>query len=635
MIRIIPYIQQRLSLRLGLFILLVVGGVFSVSLTILFNKSKQQVRQEAVSRATQSLDETMLHISAIMDQTEEATAEMESIIQQHLQPDSLLAYSRRMLEQHPDILGFTIALMPDYFPQYGRHFSAYSLRQGDSIITVIEKHEYFEQEWYKQPWQQKRAIWMEPYIDNTPGILTTSEYNYSYVKPLCDIDGEPVGVLCTDLLLKWLSQAITTVEAYPNSSAIMLGHDGRYIVHPDTAKLVRETIFSDPDPQARKDVIGLGHAMLEGQSGIWQMIVDGNPAHVFYRPLERTGWSIAIVCPDSDVFSGYNRLLYTVWTIIVLSLLLLLIICYQIIRHAIAPLNQLAVSVQHIADGYFDETLPYSHCLDTVGQLQNSFVVMQQSLADHVCKIQQINAEMEQQNQALEQAYRLAREAEERKTAFIQDMAHQIRTPLNIINGFTQVLSDIYHEIPDHELADITSRMRSSAKAISHITRMLIASSNGNSLQTTEQTTVGCNVLCREAAAAVSLRNPDTVRIVVESDVPDSFMIHTDKKALLSILDELLDNANKFTQEGCITIGCQRPDTDTVVFTVSDTGSGIPQTGRGHIFNQFTKLDAFSEGISLGLSLSQQTARMLGGDIALDETYTNGSRFVITLPIQT
>lgn len=277
MIRIIPYIQQRLSLRLGLFILLVVGGVFSVSLTILFNKSKQQVRQEAVSRATQSLDETMLHISAIMDQTEEATAEMESIIQQHLQPDSLLAYSRRMLEQHPDILGFTIALMPDYFPQYGRHFSAYSLRQGDSIITVIEKHEYFEQEWYKQPWQQKRAIWMEPYIDNTPGILTTSEYNYSYVKPLCDIDGEPVGVLCTDLLLKWLSQAITTVEAYPNSSAIMLGHDGRYIVHPDTAKLVRETIFSDPDPQARKDVIGLGHAMLEGQSGIWQMIVEGTP----------------------------------------------------------------------------------------------------------------------------------------------------------------------------------------------------------------------------------------------------------------------------------------------------------------------------------------------------------------------
>ncbi|MBO4718449.1 MAG: HAMP domain-containing protein [Prevotella sp.] len=631
--RLMTYIQQHLSLRLGLLILLVVGGVFCVSLSILFYESKQQVRQDAVHRATQALDETVLHISAIMDQTEEATTEMESVIQRHLQPDSLLVYSRRMLELHPDILGFTIAMKPDFFPKYGRSFSAYSLRQGDSITTVIEQHNYFEQEWYKNPWEKKRAIWMEPYIDDAPGILTSSEYNYSYVKPLYNSDGEPVGVLCTDLLLKWLSQAVTTVKAYPNSSAIMLGHDGRYIVHPDTAKLVRETIFSDPDPQASKDVIALGHSMLEGQSGIWQMIVDGNPAHIFYRPLERTGWSIAIVCPDSDVFSGYNRLLYTTWAVISLSLLLLLIICYQIIRRAIAPLNQLAVSAQRIADGHFDETLPHSNRLDTVGQLQNSFVVMQQSLAEHVSEIQQINAEMEQQNQALQHAYHLAREADIRKTAFVQDMAHQIRTPLNIINGFTQVLSIVSHEISEKELTDITSRMKSSSKAIKHITRMLIASSIGDSQLTTEQTTFSCNKLCHEAAASITLSNPDNVRIVVESDMPDTFMIRTDKKALLSILDELLDNANKFTHEGCITIGCRQPHANTIIFTVSDTGPGIPEAERNRIFNQFTKLDAFSEGIGLGLSLSQQTARLLGGSISLDESYTCGSRFIITLPI--
>lgn len=478
MTRLTTYTQQHLSLRLGLLILLVVGGVFCVSLSYLFYESKRQVTEEAVHRATQALDETVRHISSIMDQAEENTKEMEALIQQHLQPDSLLAYSRRMLEQHPDILGFTIAMKPDYFPQYGQRFSAYSLRQGDSITTVIEKHDYFAQDWYKNPWEQKRAIWMEPYIDDAPGSLTSSEYNYSYVKPLYDADGEPVGVLCTDLLLKWLSQAVTTVKAYPNSSAIMLGHDGRYIVHPDTGKLIRQTIFSDPDPQAQKDVILLGHSMLEGQSGIWQMIVDGNPAHVFYRPLERTGWSIATVCPDSDVFSGYNRLLYTVWAIISLSLLLLLTICYQIIRRAVAPLNQLAVSAQRIADGHFDETLPHSDRPDTVGQLQNSFVVMQQSLATHVSEIQQINAALEQQNQELQQAYLLTREAEERKMAFIRDMYHEIRTPLNIINGFTQVLSEMHHEIPDDELTDITARMKSSAEAISHLTRRLIDASN-------------------------------------------------------------------------------------------------------------------------------------------------------------
>ena len=103
---------------------------------------------------------------------------------------------------------------------------------------------------------------------------------------------------------------------------------------------------------------------------------------------------------------------------------------------------------------------------------------MQQSLATHVSEIQQINAALEQQNQELQQAYLLTREAEERKMAFIRDMYHEIRTPLNIINGFTQVLSEMHHEIPDDELTDITARMKSSAEAISHLTRRLIDASN-------------------------------------------------------------------------------------------------------------------------------------------------------------
>ena len=166
---------------------------------------------------------------------------------------------------------------------------------------------------------------------------------------------------------------------------------------------------------------------------MWQMVVDGHPAHVFFRPLERTGWSIAIVCPDSDVFSGYNRLLYIIWGIIALSLLLLLVFCYQTIHRAIVPLDQLAASAQRIADGHFDETLPMSSRLDTVGQLQNSFVLMQQSLHSHVSELQRITAELEQQNQELQRASQLVREADQRKNAFMQDMAHEIRTPLNFI----------------------------------------------------------------------------------------------------------------------------------------------------------------------------------------------------------
>ena len=635
MTNLITYIQQHLSLRLGLLILVVVGGVFGVSLGLLFYQTKQKVKEEAVRHATLVLDETVNKISNIMDHTEAVTASMERRAIANLQPDSLLSLTRQMLEEQPDVYGFTIAMKPDFFPSKGRCYSAYSLRQGDSITTVVEDKDYFEQIWYKSTWDSKRPLWLEPYIDDTPRFLTSSEYNYSYIKPLYTSDGTPIGVLCTDLLLKWLSQTVTEVKPFPHSSAIMLGHDGRYIVHPDTAKLVRQSIFSDPDPEARQDIIPLGQSMLAGQSGIWAMKVDGQPAHVFYRPLPRTGWSIAIVCPDSDVFSGYYQVLNIALAVIGLSLLLLLLFCYQIIRHAIVPLNQLATSAQRITDRHFDEQLPHSNRLDTVGRLQNSFILMLQSLNSHINKNRQMNDEMEQHNQELQQAYQLVREADQQKTEFVQDMAHQIRTPLNIISGFTQVISSSYQDFPEDVLTDITTRMKSSANTISRITKMLGAASASPQQEnsTREFTAVACNALCREAVESVSTQKPETVTITIESNVPDDFTIQTDRKGLFMILVELLGNAIRFAPEGSITIGCKQLDKRTVTLTVSDTGAGIAPADRSRIFNQFTKLDSFSEGIGLGLPLSRQKARLLGGELTLDENYTDGTRFIVTLPI--
>jgi len=631
---LIDYIQRHLTLRLGLLILLIVTMVFAVSFSISFYHTRQYVQKNAINHATMTLDSTVLRVTSILDKTEKITSDMENKVRHHVHPDSLLAYTRQMLEEHPEVLGFTISMKPGYFPQYGRFFSAYSLRQGDSIISVVEDIDYSELVWYKVSMEQRKACWLEPYIDNVEGELTSHEYNFSYTKPLFNEDEEPIGVLCTDLGLKWLSQTVTAVQPYPHSSAIVLGHDGSYIVHPDTTKLVKASIFSDPDPQARQAVVPLGEAMLAGYTGFQELVVDGQDAYVFYQPLKRTGGSIAIVCPASDIFSEYNNLIYAVWGISVVGLLLLLFFCYQTIRSAVIPVNQLAQQAQHIADGHFDEPLPHSHRQDTIGQLQNSFILMQQSLAKNVSEIQQINAEMEQHNQELIQANQLVHEADKRKTAFVQDMAHQIRTPLNIINGFTQVFSDIFNNIPEDELMDITSRMKSSAKAITRITRMLIASSNSNSQYITKRTTFPCHELCQEAVSSVTLRHPDTVSIAIETSVDDTYTIHTDRQALLSILEELLDNANKFTVEGTITLGCRLMDTDTILFTVSDTGPGIDPADQDRIFTQFTKLDSFTEGIGLGLFLSRHTVHLLGGDLKLDNTYHPGTRFCITLPTQ-
>ena len=630
--KIILYIQQRLSIRLGLLIVLIITVVFSLLFDFLFYRCKYYVRQAAIERAAQLLDNTAERINGIMDETEVVTNYMAMYTPRHLHPDSLLAITHRTVADHSFLTGFAISMEPYYFPEMGRYFSAYSLRENDTISTVREgPFEYFEKIWYKSSHIRGVPCWVDAYDDYNEGTQSSKDILTSYCCPMRDENGKFIGSITASLTLKWLSEAVTQIKPFPNSSAIMIGRTGTYLVHPDTAKLFRETIFSDADPRARREIHSLGKAMIAGHSGMILTIVDGKDSYIFYRPLERTGWSIAIVCPASDVFRRYNQLLYAVWIMIGFGLLMLLLICYQTVRKAMQPLKQLSHQAQHIANGNFEEPLSESQRSDSVGRLTNSFILMQHSLASSVSDIRQVNAELEQRYEELARAYQLKMEANEQKTAFIRNMFHQIRTPLNIISGFTQVLSSSIGELSEEEIADITSRMMSSAKSINHISKILTASAGHNNL-TGETTTFSCNALCREAAASVKLNVPDKVEIKVESNVPDTFTIHTNREALLSILDELLDNANKFTLEGCITINCSLENAD-IIISVSNTGAKIPVEARDHIFIPFTKLDSFTEGIGLGLTLSRHIAHQLGGDITYDDTYDNGTRFIVKIPI--
>ena len=630
--KIILYIQQRLSIRLGLLTVLIISVVFSLLFDFLFYRCKYYVRQAAIEKAVQLLDNTAERINGIMDETEVVTNYMAMYTPRHLHPDSLLAITHRTVADHSFLTGFAISMEPYYFPEMGRYFSAYSLRENDTISTVREgPFEYFEKIWYKSSHIRGVPCWVDAYDDYNEGTQSSKDILTSYCCPMRDENGKFIGSITASLTLKWLSEAVTQIKPFPNSSAIMIGRTGTYLVHPDTAKLYRETIFSDADPRVRRDITSLGKAMIAGHSGMMLTIVDGKDSYIFYRPLERTGWSIAIVCPASDVFRRYNQLLYAVWIMIGFGLLMLLLICYQTVRKAMQPLKQLSHQAQHIANGNFEEPLSESQRSDSVGRLTNSFILMQHSLASSVSDIRQVNAKLEQRYEELARAYQLKMEANEQKTAFIRNMFHQIRTPLNIISGFTQVLSSSIGELSEEEIADITSRMMSSAKSINHISKILTASAGHNNL-TGETTTFSCNALCREAAASVKLNVPDKVEIKVESNVPDTFTIHTNREALLSILDELLDNANKFTLEGCITINCSLENAD-IIISVSNTGAKIPVEARDHIFIPFTKLDSFTEGIGLGLSLSRHIAHQLGGDITYDDTYDNGTRFIVKIPI--
>ena len=630
------YINRRLSLRLGLDIIVVVAAIFVVAVSYLFSISKDYLRQSAVNRATQILDNTGHRITDIMGEVETVADNMAWYVDGCMDPDSLIRDTREILLNHPHFHSCSISMEPFYFKQYGRYFSIYSVRDADTISTAqygSDDFQYFNQEWYSKPQGLLQGCWIDPYLNTNPKATYKTDVITTYSRPLLDSNGYFIGVIAIDLNLKWLSQEITEVKPYPNSSSIIIGSKGQYLVHPDTLKLIRESIFSDPDPKAKGVVDSLGRKMLAGESGVQQMVVDGNDALLFYCPVGKANWSMAIVCPESDVFGGYNRLLYMVWAIVGLGLLVILLFCYRAISTAIAPLQLLAHQAHDIAEGHYSNRLLKTSREDTVGQLQNSFADMQASLSAYVDDIRQINTQMVQRNRELAAANEKALEADRKKTAFLQDMMHQIRTPLNIICGFAQVLNDSFHELPPDEARNITQMMHDNVRKIAHITRLLVSFASQTGLIAMKKETFSCNEACREVVDNYRLTNPSTVKLRFETMLSDDYTLHTDKQRVQLILEELLNNANKFTQQGTITVSCGQKDQQTVTIRVSDTGIGIAKTDRKNIFTQFVKIDLFTEGVGLGLPLSKRAAQRIGGDLVLDEAYDQGAAFVLTIPI--
>ncbi len=630
------YMMQRLSIRLGLAIVLMVTVMFVVSVGLLFTLFKDYVRQRAEMRATQILDNTALRIADIMGDVETAADNMAWYVDGCQDPDSLIRDTREILLNNPHFHSCSISMEPDYFKRYGRYFSIYSVRDADSISTAqygSDDFQYFHLDWYTKPQGLRQGCWIDPYLNTNPKATYQTNVITTYSRPLFDRDGLFIGVIAIDLDLKWLSQEVTSVAPYPNSSSIMIGSKGQYLVHPDTVKLINQTIFSDPDPRARGTIDSLGRKMIAGESGVQRLVVDGRDALVLYRPLGKANWSMAIVCPEDDVFSGYNRLLYTVWLTVFIGLLVILLFCYQAISGAIAPLHLLAHQARDIAEERYSNRLPKTSRRDTIGELQNSFVDLQQSLSDHVSNIRLINTEMEQRNRELLEANEKALEADRKKTAFLQDMMHQIRTPLNIIGGFAQVLNDNFHEMPAEESKKILLMMQDNVKKIQRIGRMLVGFASQKGYLALTKETFGCNEVCREKIAGFRLSSPYTVKLCFETTVPDDLMLHTDKQRVLLILEELLDNANKFTHQGKITLAVSQPDAETVAITVSDTGIGIAEAHHEMIFSQFSKVDLFTDGVGLGLPLSKRAAQRIGGDLVIDPTYKDGASFVLTIPI--
>lgn len=220
------------------------------------------------------------------------------------------------------------------------------------------------------------------------------------------------------------------------------------------------------------------------------------------------------------------------------------------------------------------------------------------------------------------------------KTAFIQNMSHEIRTPLNAVAGFSQILCNPDYKLSEEEKKDMQQRITTNVDLITTTVNELLELSNSESEGEDihiEKTDVKCNELCRSLIDSRKFKGNPLVEIRFSSNVDDNYTIHSNAYRLRSALGHLLDNAQKFTDIGHVDLLVEEKD-DRILFVVSDTGVGIDPKECDRIFEAFSKLDSFKEGIGLGLPLCRKLVTSIGGTVELDPLYVGGSRFIVTFP---
>ncbi len=633
---LLDLIKRRLSLKLSFGITLFLVVIFIVSLGILFARSRQMVKEGAIARAEQELENMEERVNGALNVVEAATNTAEwHLTDTQLVPDSILHYARRIVTMNPNFDGCSISMEPNFFPQRGRYFSVYAYHDGDSVRAKIEEpYDYFNKVYYKMPITLGKPSWVEAYIENVDGEVS-DDYNdmiVSFGVPLVNSKKEVIGVISTDLSMPWLSEIVSEFKPYPNSYCVMLGADGQYLIHPDTTKLMRKTIFTDLDPQTQQDLISLGHEMIEGNQGIMNVKVKGKRCIAVYRSLKRAPWSVVLICQEKDILAGYTKLLYILIPLLVFGLLVILAFCLNVVNNMVRPINSLTRKLSYITNGHYNEHIPTTSRRDVIGRLQNLFAEMQMALSAHISSLQDMYAATKQMNEELEEANEHARKADEQKNEFLKDVTHQIRTPLNIMNGFIQVLRDDYESIPKDEVNSILDTMQTNAISISRMVNMLLVAANtGKNVKINTMETVNIQKVVDLMRYLYETNPPFTVDLITEVCVADDFEVKSNWEFLTKALVELIYNAKKYTKEGYVKLTA-KTEGMTVVFEVEDTGPGINEETQTRLFDTFAKGDIFAEGLGLGLPCCRQMVRMLEGDLKYDTSYTNGSRFKLIIP---
>ncbi len=388
-------VKKNFASRLSLYVLLISAGLMLFVSVVFGLFVRSAVRKSAVQLTQKELDNAILDIEKVITEVERAVDNVDWIVEQHRDDEAMVCQvPRELVSANPNIVGSTVAFEPGAFKgrPYFAPFTYVDATSGEirSIQMGGADYDYPMLDWYQIPKLLGRPYWSEPYYDEGGGEQRMSTYSM----PLKDETGAIYGILTADISLEWLSDLVRSIKPYEHSYTLMVGRNGAYIAHPDSAKVLNETVFTSALEMRDTTAMTIARHLLAGERGMLRFDNDGTDSFAVFAPLSN-GWALALICSDMDIFRNAYVVNFVLGALLLLGLLGLFFGCRRIVRRQTMPIVEFSNAALTIAKGNFKARIPEVSTRDELLTLRNSLDYMQRSINDYIAELKSTTASNE------------------------------------------------------------------------------------------------------------------------------------------------------------------------------------------------------------------------------------------------
>ena len=510
--------------------------------------------------------------------------------------------------------------------------------RGMEVVKVSDRRVYFPSDFSDQSKSVKfnKAIKGENYISR----VYTSDKAQPYVTvaiPLWGTAQSIVGVVAAEADLSFLWEVVGKIHFGTAGYAYLVDAHGNLIAHKDSTLVLKRMNLREVDGVKKFLRNPTRSDLTPAQEGRG---LTGEPVLVTYAPVPELGWAVILEEPIDAALANVEILKRYAGVLLVLGLVIGAVIIAWVSSRITGPIRALHQGAKIIGSGNlgYRVNIDSGDEIEWLGQefnkmaeeLNISYATLEQKVKDKTSELANANSQLEQVNHSLVRANKA-------KDEFLRVMSHELRTPLNVLLGYSQLIKDgtfgAINEKQENALGKIIGRSKELMSMISEILRAT----------SIEAGKVGAEILQVQMGQLLddlksNYEIPLDKDVTFKWDYPsEATIIKTDADKLKHILQNLINNSVKFTDEGSITFTARYfPETRAAEFKVADTGIGMPREMIPSIFEMFQQIDGSETrnhgGVGLGLYIVKKYTEVLGGKVQVDSELGKGSTFTITIP---